>query len=91
MTLLARLWALEQLGLRASNCIAIEDSNVGLRAALAAGLSTIVTVSDYTAEDDFTGASAVASCLGDHREPACSLQGARLVNSVVDLAFLRTI
>jgi HAD superfamily hydrolase (TIGR01509 family) len=39
------LWALARLGLAAGNCVAIEDSNVGLRAALAAGLTTLVMVS----------------------------------------------
>jgi len=53
------LWALQKLGLDARDCVAIEDSNVGLRAALAAGLTTLVTVSDFTAHDDFTGAAAV--------------------------------
>ena len=60
--------ALDRLALGAAECVAIEDSNVGLRAALAAGLPTVVTVSDYTADDDFTGANAVVTCLGadDH-------------------------
>ena len=63
------LWALEGLGLEAADCVAIEDSNVGLRAALAAHLATMVTVSDYTAKEDFTGASAVRSSLGEPDEP----------------------
>ena len=85
------LWALDRLALGAAECVAIEDSNVGLRAALAAGLQTIVTVSDYTADDDFTGASAVLTGLGadDHRPS--SLHGLRPEAGRVDLAFLRAI
>ena len=37
----------------------------GLRAALGAGLRTIVTVSSYTREEDFAGAALVVSSLGD--------------------------
>jgi HAD superfamily hydrolase (TIGR01509 family) len=85
------LWALDRLGFTAGECVAIEDSNVGLRAALAAGLPTIVTVSDYTADEDFSGASAVLTCLGGNDQPALSLQGARPEAGRVDLAFLRAI
>ena len=85
------LWALDRLGLAAADCVAIEDSNVGLRAALAAGMPTIVTVSDYTADDDFTGASAVLSTLGDGDAAALSLCGARPKAGIVDLAFLQAI
>ena len=85
------LWALDRLGLAAGNCVAIEDSNLGLRAALAAGLTTVVTVSDYTAEDDFTGASAVVSNLGEVNAPACSLRGPKPPNGIVDLAFLEAL
>jgi HAD superfamily hydrolase (TIGR01509 family) len=52
-------WALDQLSLSPEACIAIEDSNIGLRAALAAGLTTLVTPSDYTKSEDFTGAARV--------------------------------
>jgi HAD superfamily hydrolase (TIGR01509 family) len=85
------LWALDRLALGAAECVAIEDSNVGLRAALGAGLPTIVTVSDYTADDDFTGASAVVTGLGEDDQPALSLHGPRLGAGRVDLAFLRAI
>jgi HAD superfamily hydrolase (TIGR01509 family) len=34
-------------------CIVIEDSNNGLRAAKAAGMNCIVTISSYTADEDF--------------------------------------
>ncbi len=47
----------------------------GLRAALGAGLACVVTVSTYTADEDFTGASLVVSSLGDPGEPATVLDG----------------
>lgn len=57
------LWVLERLGLPAADCLAIEDSANGLKSALAAGLSTLVTPGIYTAGEDFTGASAVLPSL----------------------------
>lgn len=50
------LQMLTALQLPASQCLAFEDSNNGLRAATAAGLATIVTPNNFTAHHDFTGA-----------------------------------
>lgn len=50
---------LERLGARPSEAIAFEDSGVGLAAALAAGLRTIITPGAYTKNDNFAGASAI--------------------------------
>lgn len=51
--------ALGQLGVRAADAVAVEDSGRGLRAALAAGLTTVVVTTKRTAGEDFTGAAAV--------------------------------
>lgn len=59
------LLALAELGVAAENAVVVEDSENGFRAAFAAGLRTVVTVSSYTAEEDFTGASLVVTSLGD--------------------------
>lgn len=58
-------YALEHLGLTQDEAVVIEDSNNGLRAAAAAGLCTIVTVSSYTAAENFDSAALVVSSLGD--------------------------
>lgn len=47
---------LTRLGLPAPQCLAFEDSENGLRAAMAAGLATVVTPNSFTAEHDFNGA-----------------------------------
>lgn len=47
---------LAELGLRAADCVAFEDSSNGLRAARAAGLDTVITPNGFTAHHDFTGA-----------------------------------
>lgn len=59
------LWVLDKLGLPASDCIALEDSNNGLRSSLAAGIPTYITLNQYTREQDFTGAAAVYDDLAD--------------------------
>ena len=70
------LLALETLGLPANECMVIEDSRNGLRAALGAGLPTLVTTSTYTVEEDFTGAAKVVPELGD--EPNVNIRLADL-------------
>lgn len=59
------LAALADLGLRASECLAFEDSRNGLRAARAAGIPTLITESVYTRGDDFPGALSVRTDLLD--------------------------
>lgn len=63
------LWVLEQLGLPAQQCLAIEDSENGLSSALAANLPTLITINDYTCQQNFTGALAVLSDLGEPSQP----------------------
>lgn len=62
------LLALEGMDLDPSDVIVVEDSANGLQAAVAAGLTTVVTVSTYTHDEDFTGAALVVSSLGDAPE-----------------------
>ncbi len=61
---------LERLGVSAEDAIVIEDSRNGLLAAVGAGLRCVVTVSSYTAEEDFGEAVLVVSSLGDPGDPA---------------------
>ncbi|BBL72522.1 HAD-IA family hydrolase [Methylogaea oryzae] len=68
-------WVQERLGLDAACCLAVEDSNPGLRAATAAGLKTVVTVNGYTSRQDFAAATAVLSDLGEPERPFRLLRG----------------
>ena len=47
-------------------CVVIEDSNIGVRAARAAGMRCVVTVSSYTADEDFALADAVFDQIEDN-------------------------
>jgi beta-phosphoglucomutase-like phosphatase (HAD superfamily) len=85
-------WVLERLGLPASQCIAIEDSENGIRSALAAGLDTVVTVNAYTQLQNFDGAALVLSNLGEPAQPFELLKGRagiNVINGWVDAGLLR--
>jgi HAD superfamily hydrolase (TIGR01509 family) len=58
-------WVLNELKLAPQDCVALEDSNNGLRSALAAGIKTYVTTNPYTHRQDFTEAAAVFDDLSD--------------------------
>jgi len=83
------LLALERLGCAAADAVALEDSAIGLRAARAAGLVTLVTPSGYTADEDFSGAAAVLEELGDPEATTASLFGPTPARGYADLAYLR--
>jgi beta-phosphoglucomutase-like phosphatase (HAD superfamily) len=85
------LWTLERLGLQAQQCIAIEDSENGLKAALTAGLDTVITVNNYTEKQDFTGASVVLSDLGEPSKPFTVLSGKTQENKLVDVKMLNNL
>lgn len=57
-------WVLDALDLPAADCLAIEDSRNGVRAASAAGIPVLATVNPWTRGDDFSGALAVLPDLG---------------------------
>lgn len=85
--------ALEKLQLDPAVCIAIEDSRNGYVAASRAGLTTVVTVCDYTVGDDFSGhgefpdAALVLSSAGDPGAAADIIHG-RLEHDYLTLADL---
>ena len=63
------LLALERMRVEKPDAVVIEDSRNGLLAAVGAGLRCVVTVSSYTANEDFGEAALVVSSLGDPGEP----------------------
>jgi beta-phosphoglucomutase-like phosphatase (HAD superfamily) len=62
------------MGLNKSKCVIVEDSHIGLGAAMAAGIACIVTKSSYTANEDFTGASMIVEKLGDDPATGVTLE-----------------
>ena len=81
-------YALDQLDLPASQCLAIEDSANGLRSARDAGVDVLITVNRYTEDHDFTGAALVLDHLGEPGKPCRVLAGELDPGGLVDTAFL---
>lgn len=59
------LLTLAELGVSADDAVVVEDSESGAKAAAAAGLRHVVTVSSFTAQDPFPAAAVVVSDLGE--------------------------
>ena len=68
-------YVLKRIKIPAQNWLVFEDSDNGLQAAIEAGLKTIVTVNNYTEEQDFTQAKLVVSDLGEPHAPCKVIQG----------------
>lgn len=79
-------YVLNQMNLSPQNCLAIEDSPQGLKAAIAAGLKTVITVNDYTKSADFTGATLVLNHLGEPDQPFQAIAGDTHHATYFDLA-----
>lgn len=82
-------WALDKLKLDAADCLALEDSENGVRASVGAGLKTVATVNDYTLDHDFSGVVAVLSDLGEPGQPFRMMSGETPDQEFVDLDLLR--
>jgi len=84
-------YALDHLDLKATECLALEDSDNGLLSSTGAGIKTLVTVNDYTRKQDFTGAAVVLDQLGEPGMGFEVLAGDAGGATLVDVAFLRHI
>ena len=84
-------YALEQMNLPASECLAFEDSENGIKSACGANLKTIITINDYTADHDFAGAALVLDQLGEPKQGFQVLQGNSFGHTHVNLALLKQI
>lgn len=69
------LLALEKLELKPHECLVIEDTNQGLKAAIAAGLKTVITVNEYTKNQNFEEAVLVLNHLGEEELPFKVIKG----------------
>jgi HAD superfamily hydrolase (TIGR01509 family) len=84
------LWAMERMGLSAEECLAFEDSLNGVRSVRDAGIrALVVTVNDYTRNEDLTGATLVLDTLGEPGERPEVLAGPMQDIGPVDVSLLR--
>lgn len=85
------LYVLKQMGLKPHEAIALEDSENGIKSALAADLKTLITVNDYTLTHDFSGASLVVDSFGSEDHPMQVIAGESYGKKMVDLELLKNI
>ncbi|MBE9146884.1 HAD family hydrolase [Planktothrix mougeotii] len=84
-------YVLEKLGLNSADCLVFEDSHHGFLASKQAGLKTIITVNDYTKNQDFTDAVLVVNHLGEPNQPFTVLAGDIPEKSYLDLTLIQSI
>ncbi len=85
------LAVLRRLGLAPHRCLALEDTENGLKAARAANLATVITVHQFTCREAFVGAAVVLDGLGDPGHPMSVMRGAGCVRRYVDLPYLEAL
>jgi HAD superfamily hydrolase (TIGR01509 family) len=84
-------YTLEKMGLSADVCLAFEDSYNGIRSAMQANLKTIITLNDYTADHDFSGAVLVLNEMGEPNAPFQVIAGDAGNHTCLDLALISTL
>lgn len=85
------IWALQQLNLSAQQCLAFEDSENGIKSSIGAGLTTIITINDYTQCHDFSGASLVLDHMGEPNQAFTCLSGTSYDAQYLNMDLLRKI
>lgn len=84
-------YVLQQIDLLPQNCLAIEDSDQGLIAATQAGITTMITVNNYTKDQDFAQAVLVLNHLGEPDQPFTVLAGDAGDSRYVDIKLLNNL
>lgn len=81
-------YALKEMKLDADVCMAFEDSLNGILSSRGANLRTIVTINDYTKDDDFSGAALVLDQLGEPDQGFNVISGDSKRTEFVDLSLI---
>lgn len=82
-------FALQQMGLKPEECLAVEDSENGVRSALAAGMPVLVIESEYSTGHDLSGACLIVDSWGTPDTPMQVLSGDALGNEMITLDLMR--
>ncbi len=85
------LYAMQQMGVEPGECLAFEDSKNGLISAQQAGVKTLVTVSQYTQNHDFSSAALVVDHFGEPDNPCQVQQGSMHGSDYVDIELLKAV
>ncbi|MDZ4261766.1 MAG: HAD family hydrolase [Pseudomonadota bacterium] len=84
-------YVMEQMNLSPEQCVAFEDSHNGIRSAQQARLTTLITTTGYTKDDDFSGSAIVLDQMGEPNAPFNIIEGDGHGHSYVDLAMVRAL
>lgn len=84
-------WALQEMNLSPEQTIAFEDSANGILSSTGADVRTIITVNEYTKEDDFSQAALVLDHLGEPDRPFAVLSGNAYGHRYMDLDLVHKI
>ena len=76
-------WTLRRLEESAANCVAIEDSANGLKAAKGAGLFTVVTPTHWTMDEDLSAADLHLPSLGSADHPLTGTAAAQIGSTML--------
>lgn len=85
------VWALEQMNLTPADAIAFEDSSNGIQSSASADLKTIITINEYTKEDDFSQAQLVLDQMGEADDSFTVLSGDAQGHNYLDLALVKKV
>ena len=79
------------MGLKPEECLAVEDSENGVRSALAAGLPVLVIESEYSTDHDLSGAALIVDEWGTADRPMKVVSGDAGGNESITLDLMRAI
>ena len=84
-------WALNKMNLKPEQTIAFEDSLNGIKSSSAADIKTIITINDYTKNDDFSSADLVLDKMGDKTSSFNVLAGKAFNHTFLDLDLVKKV
>jgi len=82
-------YALEEMALKPEECLAFEDSRNGILSSCGANLTTIITVNEYTKNDNFNGAAIVLDNMGEPDHGFKVLSGPSYEETYLNLDLLK--
>ncbi|MFA6505069.1 MAG: HAD-IA family hydrolase [Treponemataceae bacterium] len=87
------LLAMEKAGVRKGEFAVVEDSAIGVAAAVSAGAAVVATVNDYTRDEAVDAAKIIVDCLGEPDRPAQCLRRSpsAAFKGYIDVAFLASL
>jgi HAD superfamily hydrolase (TIGR01509 family) len=82
-------YVLDKMNLECSECVVIEDSEIGFQSATSAGLKTVITLSEYTNTKNFKGALVVLDHFGEDDQPFQIVNGTPTTHTLVSVDYIK--